>query len=116
MAEFTEFHFESSTGVNSIRAIKCIPNITPKAIVQIAHGVADHIDRYRDFMSYLAQNGFLVVGNDHLGHGHTIRHNIEQGFFAYENGWEHAVNDIEKLRIITKSEYPNFSIRRTTYG
>ena len=107
MAEFTEFYFESSTGVNSIRAIRCIPNITPKAIVQIAHGVADHIDRYRDFMAYLAQNGFLVVGNDHLGHGHTIRHDNEQGFFAYKNGWEHAVNDIEKLRIITKSEYPN---------
>ncbi len=107
MIEFTEFHFTSSTGVNQIRAIKCCPESQPKAVIQIAHGIADHIDRYRDFMQFLAVNGFVAVGNDHLGHGHSIRHPIEQGFFAYQNGWQHVVNDMDKLRSITKSEYPD---------
>ena len=106
MAVFQEFFFTSSTKVNTIRAIKCIPDSAPKAIVQIAHGVADHIDRYRDFMSFLAADGFLVVGNDHLGHGKTIRHPSEQGFFAYRDGWSHAVNDIHILSEITKAEHP----------
>ncbi len=107
MKEFTEFHFPSSTGVNEIRAIICRPDSNPKAVVQIAHGIADHIDRYRDFMSYLAENGFVAVGNDHLGHGHTIRHPIERGFFAYENGWQHVVNDMDRLHKIVSAEYPD---------
>ena len=106
MRDFSEFYFNSSTGVNTIRAIKCYPDTKPKAIIQIAHGVADHIDRYKDFMSFLADNGFMVVGNDHLGHGHSIRHPIEQGFFAYENGWQHVVNDMDTLRSIAAVEFP----------
>ena len=107
MRDFIEFHYPSSTGVNRIRAIKCYPDAKPKAIVQIAHCVADHIDRYKDFMSYLADDGFFVVGNDHLGHGHSIRHPIEQGFFAYYNGWQHVVNDMHSLRSIAAEEFPD---------
>lgn len=107
MRDFTEFFYSSSTGVNSIRAIKCYPDAEPKAIIQIAHGVADHIDRYRHFMSFLADKGFFVVGNDHLGHGHTIRHPVEQGFFAYHGGWQHVVNDMHKLRCIASEEFPD---------
>jgi len=106
MADFQEFFYESSTGVNTIRAIKAVPNCTPKAIVQIAHGIADHIDRYKDFMAFLSEEGFIAVGNDHLGHGHTIRHPIEQGFFAYNHGWDHAVNDIKKLQEISIAQHP----------
>ena len=106
MKHFEEFFYESSTGVNKIHAIKCFPDGNARGIVQIAHGVADHIDRYRDFMAFLADNGFIVVGNDHLGHGLTIRHPIEQGFFAYENGWNHVVNDMETLREITQTQHP----------
>ena len=107
MKDFHEFYFESSTGVNKIRAIKCVPDGSPKAVVQLAHGIADHIDRYKDFMSFLSENGFIAVGNDHLGHGHTIRHKIEQGFFAYEDGWNHVVNDMHTLHDIIVSEYPD---------
>lgn len=107
MAEFHEFYFNSSTKVNTIRAIKFTPSTPPKAIIQVAHGIADHIDRYKEFMEFLADKGFVVVGNDHLGHGHSIRHPIEQGFFAYKDGWNHVVNDIDKLRLITSEQYPN---------
>jgi len=107
MAEFHEFYYESSTKVNTIRAIIIRPSSAPRAVIQIAHGVADHIDRYKDFMAFLANKGFVVVGNDHLGHGHTIRHPIEQGFFAYKNGWNHVVEDMVTLRKITEEQYPD---------
>ena len=45
MPSFQEFYFTSSTGMNRIRALKCLPDGEPKAIVQIAHGIAEHIDR-----------------------------------------------------------------------
>ena len=72
MPSFQEFYFTSSTGMNRIRALKCLPDGDPKAIVQIAHGIAEHVDRYREFMEFLAQNGYIVVANDHLGHGKSI--------------------------------------------
>ncbi len=45
--------------------------INPKAVVQIAHGMAEHIARYDEFARYLNENGFIVVGDDHRAHGLT---------------------------------------------
>ena len=71
MPKFEDFYFDSSTGKNRIRARRCIPDGTPRAVVQIEHGIAEHIERYDDFMRFLAENGIVSVGDDHLGHGRT---------------------------------------------
>ena len=107
MPEFREFFYESSTGKNKIRARMCTPDGTPRAIVQIAHGIAEHIDRYEAFMRFLAENGFVAVGNDHLGHGKSIARLEEQGIFAENNGWSFVVEDMKKLREQVKEQFPN---------
>ena len=107
MPAFEDFYFESSTGCNTIRALKCVPDGKAKAVVQIAHGIAEHIDRYRDFMAFLAENGYAAVGDDHLGHGKTIRDHSEQGFFAEKDGWDHVVADMDKLHDMMKEQYPD---------
>lgn len=108
MPETKEFEFPSSTGQNSIYAKMYIPDSTPRGIVQIAHGIAEHIGRYDGFMKFLAENGFVAVGNDHLGHGKTASlQGGERGFFAEENGWEHAVDDMDRLHDRMCSEYPD---------
>lgn len=107
MAKFEDFYFESSTGKNRIRARKCLPDGQPKAVIQIAHGIAEHIERYDDFMAFLADNGFVAVGNDHLGHGKSISSPEEQGIFAPENGWSYVVKDMDKLRSIMRRQYPD---------
>lgn len=107
MPDFQDFCFQSSTGRTSIHALKCVPDAAPRAVVQIAHGIAEHIDRYRPFMEFLASNGFVAVGNDHLGHGKSIRVPEEQGFFASENGWNYAVADMYKLHDIMSEQYPS---------
>ena len=43
----------------------------PKAVVQLAHGMAEHIARYDDFARFLNANGFIAFGNDHRAHGET---------------------------------------------
>ena len=58
-------------------------------------------------MSILAANGFVAVGNDHLGHGKSILYSGEQGFFAEEDGWTHVVDDMNALREIVRKEYPD---------
>jgi alpha-beta hydrolase superfamily lysophospholipase len=107
MPKFEDFTFESSTGENLLHARKCIPDGTPRAVVQIEHGVADHISRYDDLMEYLANNGIVCVGDDHLGHGESIRMPEQQGFFAEEDGWEHVVRDVDILRDLTRRDYPD---------
>lgn len=48
--------FYSSTGTNKLHGLKCVPEGPVRAVVQIAHGIAEHIDRYREFMEVLANN------------------------------------------------------------
>lgn len=106
MPSFQDFYFQSSTGRTSIHALKCVPDGKPRAVVQVAHGIAEHIDRYRPFMEFLADNGFVAAGNDHLGHGKSIRVPEEQGFFAEKDGWWRVVDDMDKLHDIMSNEYP----------
>lgn len=43
----------------------------PKGVVQIVHGMAEHAGRYDDFAQYLNAHGYVVVADDHRGHGKT---------------------------------------------
>lgn len=110
MPTFKDFYFNSSTGKNKIHARMCVPDAEPRAIVQIIHGIAEYIDRYDEFMSFLADNGIIAVGTDHLGHGKSIESEEQTGFFAYDNGWDYAVRDEEVLRLAMHENYPELPI------
>lgn len=44
---------------------------SPRAVVQIAHGVGEHAQRYAEVASALNAAGYSVVADDHRGHGQT---------------------------------------------
>lgn len=110
MPTFKDFYFNSSTGKNKIHARMCVPDAEPRAIVQIIHGIAEYVDRYDEFMSFLADNGIIAVGTDHLGHGKSIESEEQTGFFAYDNGWDYVVRDEEVLRLAMHENYPELPI------
>ena len=103
--EKTELKYLSSSGICDIRAIRWVPDKKPIAVLQIAHGMVEFIDRYDDFAKYLCSKGFVVTGNDHLGHGGSINSQDDWGYFAKENGNEALLNDLHELTKITKEEY-----------
>ena len=107
MPVFTDDTFVSCNGKSNIRVRRCSPDGAPKAIVQIAHGIAEHVERYDDFARFLASNGFLVVANDHLGHGKSFASEEDKGFFGETGGWELAVGDMRKLYERTHAEFPD---------
>lgn len=76
-----------------------------KGIVQIVHGIAEHILRYDHFASYLNANGYLVVAEDHMGHGASAETDDAAGYFA--GGWFSAVNDTVKLAETIQVQYPD---------
>ena len=99
-----EFYFESKDGITQIHAIEWIPEGEVKAILQICHGMVEHIERYHDFAEFLSQNGVYVVGHSHLGHGKSVTGEEKLGFFA-EDGNISVIADIHKLRILTTEKY-----------
>ncbi|MBP5279940.1 MAG: lysophospholipase [Erysipelotrichaceae bacterium] len=101
-----EFRFRSSDGKTDIIALRFIPDGEVKAILQIAHGMVEFIDRYEDFASYLAQRGYLVTGNDHLGHGGSVESKDDWGYFG-DDGYEYVLQDMHELTRITKEFCPD---------
>ena len=106
-----EAYYISSTQENKIHC--CIwsdDECEPKGIFQIAHGVAEHIGRYDDFARFIASNGFVVCGNDHLGHGKSAASFDEMGFFAETDGDIRLVDDMHILSLIMKKRYPTLPL------
>ena len=107
MVQAHEFTFPSTDGVHEIRAVRWAPKGKPRAAVQLVHGIAEHILRYEDFARFLAERGFLVTGNDHLGHGGSCKSPEEQGFFKESGGWDAVVADVRRLYDETRAAYPD---------
>lgn len=77
----------------------------PRALVQLAHGMAEHKERYLPFMEYLAGHGYACLINDHRGHGASVRSPGDLGYF-YENGAAALVEDLHQLTGWFKACYP----------
>jgi len=79
---------------------------SPRAVVQISHGMAEHIARYDEFARFLNEQGIAVAGGSHLGHGLTAGDESELGFIAPKKGWDHMVRDIHAVRQVVSAKYP----------
>lgn len=102
-----EFKFTSSDRVSKIHGVKWIPDGDIKAVVQISHGMTEFIERYEDFALFLNSHGFLVVGNDHIGHGKSVRTPDNFGYFGEYDGGGIIVNDLHRITMQVKKEYPS---------
>lgn len=69
----------------------------PGAVLQLAHGMTEHIGTYEDFATYLAQRGIAVIGNDHRGHGHTGEKADSMGYFAEHDGFDRVTDDLRAV-------------------
>ena len=97
-----DIYYESAGG-GMLHAYCWAPESAPKAIVQIVHGIAEHVVRYDHFARYLNALGYLVVAEDHMGHGKSICDKTPKGYFA--GGWDAAVEDCCRLMEKTMTEY-----------
>ena len=103
--ETREFTFPSADGKTTIHAVEWLPKGTPKAVLQIVHGVSEHILRYAPFAEYLTERGFAVVGHDHLGHGASVAPDAPRLYFGPKGSWDWVVQDIETLRQMSRKRF-----------
>ena len=80
------------------------PKGTAEGILQISHGMSENKERYLPFMKYMAQRGYVCVIHDHRGHGQSIKHTDDLGYFYDETG-TYIYLDAHDIGMKFKKEY-----------
>lgn len=108
MTNMTEFTFLSTDGKTQLHGMRWEPDGgSVRAVLQICHGVAEHIARYDAFARYLNDLGIAVVGHDHLGHGLSLPEGGTPVYFGEGNTWNTVVDDIYVLHQRIRLWYPD---------
>lgn len=106
-----EFYITSSIDDKRLYCVDFAENLkNPNLIVQICHGMEEHIRRYRDFANFLEKQGIRVFGMDNRGHGKTCEDEIEKGHIADKDGDIKLVQDVHDLNKYIKKEFPDKQI------
>ena len=81
----------------------------PKAVIQLVHGMAEHMARYDRLALALNAAGYAVVGHDHLGHG-PIAEKGDLGYFGPKDGWDHLIQDMHRVTEYAKQRFPGVGL------
>ena len=100
-----DFINSSSDGLK-IELAYTIPKDEIKGIVQFSHGMAEHKERYFNFMEYLSNNGYVCVINDHRGHGNSVKDKKDLGYF-YTEDTNFIIDDLHDVTKYIKEKYSN---------
>lgn len=105
--------FLSSNEKSNIHAVIWYPDSKeyecPLGVIQIAHGMIDHIERFEEMAEFFVKRGYVVAGNDHLGHGDSIDREDDYGYFGEDcyTPADYLVKDMYRLTKIMKKMYNN---------
>ena len=102
-----EFYVPSSDGKHRLHGTEWVPDAEIRAVLQISHGMVEHIKRYEEFAVFLTAHGIAVFGHDHLGHGKTANGDADFGFFAEKAGHVIPIRDLRRMTAYGKKRFPN---------
>ena len=122
MAAIYPYQFPSKTGTGLIRAMLYLPENyevlleKPLQLVQIVHGMAEHVKRYEPFCFYLAEKGIAVCLHDQAGHGASAESPEKTGFFGIDNGYLRLLDDVRKTRRLALERLGQESVQTFLLG
>ena len=104
-----EFYYDSRDGVSKLHAVRYVPDGDEeiRCVVQIVHGMAEYVERYEEFAEYLTARGYVVTGEDHMGHGKSVGKDGKFGYFCEQDSATVLVRDVHRLKKATQALYPN---------
>lgn len=106
MKEYYNFH-STDNDKTKIHGVKWIPEGKPAAVMQLCHGMNEHIERYDEFAEFLNEKGFVVFGHDHIGHGDSVKSDEERGVLHTQKPAKVCAEDIFSNYKIAKKAYPD---------
>lgn len=92
---YQQFKIFSTRDNLQLDALACIPDEIV-GVIQIVHGMCEVKERYKLFMGYMADKGYLCVVHDHRGHGESIKSEEDLGYF-YDGGYKAMVEDVHTI-------------------
>lgn len=97
------FAFEGVGGIQ-LPAVLWLPDDEPRRILQITHGMTEHIGRYEAFAKALTAQGVAIAGYDLRGHGQNPG-NPDVASFG-EDGWEASLEDMHLFFVHLSARFP----------
>ena len=82
-------------------------------VIQVLHGMTEHIGRYKEFAKFFTDKGYAVIGHDMIGYGKTKSYGMKETYLEH---WEDAVTDIESIRKFIQEKYPDIPIYQLGIG
>jgi len=76
-------------------------------IIQLLHGLGEHVARYERFTMAANARGFVVCAHDHRGHG---GYDGDAGYFADKDGWNLVVDDVHAAHEHIRVQFPKLPI------
>ena len=109
MPKTETFALKSAADGLALSVTTVLPEGEPVALVQLAHGMAEHKERYLPFMEFLAEHGYASIINDHRGHGASVKSADDLGYF-YAGGADALVQDLHQLTLWFRRHYPGLRL------
>lgn len=109
MSTFAPFDLPSPTGA-TLRVYRQPAAGTPRGVVQVSHGLAEHAARYARFAGELAAAGFHVYAHDHRGHGYTTAPDAPARRFAADGGAGKVIADVAAVHDLIAREHPGLPV------
>ncbi len=97
-------YYPSEDKKTTVHACIWRPRGKATGVLQIIHGMAEYAERYARFAEFLAERGFLVCAEDHIGHGQSVISGEDLGYFADGDATDIVLSDISRLTSIVKEQ------------
>ncbi len=98
--------FPSASGLCDVNFYIYTPE-KPKAVLMLSHGMCEYVERYEEFAKFLCDRDIALAGNDHIGHGNSIKDDEMLGFFGQERGYINMVRDLHRMKAVLDEKFPN---------
>ena len=107
-----EKYIDSSSRRDRLHLYIWMPKDQPRpgVIVQMTHGMVEHMGRYEELAHYLNDHGIGAIGHDTLGHGKSAPTSSQFGFFAKKNGDRCLIADVARVTSYIRKQYPGSHI------
>lgn len=107
---FDELYFHDAPSGARLAYHHMAAQSTPRAIIVICHGLAEHSRRYGAFAANLSAAGLHVYAHDHRGHGETTAPDAPIGRYAASEGAAKVVADVRAMRDLAVARHPGLPV------
>ena len=114
MSKKEDIFYDSRDGKTRIHGVIWKPDCmigehprNPRCVLQIVHGMEEYVERYDEFARFMNVYDICVIGEDHLGHGQSVKDEKDLGYFCSGNAATVVVRDVHRLKKIVQEQLPD---------